>query len=111
VGYGKLVRQKQLRKALLQLLLLAHIDYDYVAIGKARAACAQSFTLWQQATIEIMRRNLSYCCLFALRIYIVVLRAHPVHGESHIQRNATGEVAIITEGQIQVCIRLKAEEG
>jgi len=30
--------------------------------------------------------------LFAPRIYIVVLRAHPVHGESHIQRNATGEV-------------------
>ena len=24
---------------------------------KARAACAQSFTLWQQATIEIMRHN------------------------------------------------------
>jgi len=26
-------------------------------------------------------------------IYIIVLRAHPVRGESHIQRNATGEVA------------------
>jgi len=26
---------------------------------KSRAACAQSFALWQQATIEIMRRNLS----------------------------------------------------
>jgi len=26
-------------------------------------------------------------------LYIVFLRAHPVHGESHIQRNATGEVA------------------
>jgi len=25
----------------------------------------------------------------------VVLRAHPVRGESHIQRNATGEVATI----------------
>jgi len=25
----------------------------------------------------------------------VVLRAHPVHGESHIQRNANGEVAIV----------------
>jgi len=34
-----------------------------------------------------------YCCLFAQRIYIVVLHAHPVHGESHIQRNATEEVA------------------
>jgi len=26
-------------------------------------------------------------------MYIVVLRAHPVRGESHIQHNATGEVA------------------
>jgi len=34
-----------------------------------------------------------FYCLFAPRIHIVVLRAHPVRGESHIQRNATGEVA------------------
>jgi len=34
-----------------------------------------------------------YYCLFALRIYIVVLHVHPVRGESHIQRNATREVA------------------
>jgi len=34
-----------------------------------------------------------YYCLFAPRIYIVALRAHPVGGESHIQRNATEEVA------------------
>jgi len=40
-----------------------------------------------------MGRNLSYYCLLAPRIYIFVLRAHPVHGESHSQRNATGEVA------------------
>ena len=25
----------------------------------------------------------------------VILRAHPVRGESHIQRNATGEVATV----------------
>ena len=36
-----------------------------------------------------------YYCLFAPRIYIVVLRAHPVPGESHIQRNATGEVVTV----------------
>jgi len=42
-----------------------------------------------------MRHNLSYCCLFAPRIYIVVLRTHPVRGESHNQRNATGEVATL----------------
>jgi len=34
-----------------------------------------------------------FYCLSAPHIYIVVLRAHPVRGESHIQRNATGEVA------------------
>jgi len=86
---------------------------------KARAASAQSFTLWQQATMEIMRRNHSPCtlvimfdhsqvnigrasmpqslyhCLLAPCIYIVVHRAHPVCGESHIQRNATAEVATL----------------
>ena len=35
-----------------------------------------------------------YYFLFAPRIYIVVLRAHPLRGESNIQRDATGEVAI-----------------
>jgi len=59
---------------------------------KSRAACAQGFALWQQATIEIMRRNLSYC-LLAPRIYIFVLRAHPVRGESQNQGNTTGEGA------------------
>jgi len=33
-------------------------EHHFVAIGN-RAACAQSFAPWQQATIEIMRRNLS----------------------------------------------------
>jgi len=88
-----------------------------VAIRKAQAACAQNFAPRQQATIEFTGRDHSPCtlvvtfnrsqvsigraftprslyyCLFVPRIYIVVLRAHPVHGESHIQRNATGEVA------------------
>jgi len=36
-----------------------------------------------------------YYCLFAPRIYIFVLRAHPVRGESHNQRNAAGEVATV----------------
>jgi len=86
---------------------------------KARAASVQSFALWQQATTEFTRRNHSprtlvitfnhsqdnigrastprslYYWLFVPRIYIVVLRAHPVHGESHIQRNATREVATV----------------
>jgi len=42
-----------------------------------------------------MRRNLSYYCLLAPRIYIFVHRAYPVRGESHNQRNTTGEVATV----------------
>jgi len=39
-------------------------------------------------------RNLSYYCLLAPRTYDdVVLHAHAVRGESHNQRNTTGEVA------------------
>jgi len=34
-------------------------------------------------------------CLFAPLTFIFVLRAHPVRGESHNQRNTTGEVATI----------------
>jgi len=40
-----------------------------------------------------MPRNLSYYCLLAPRMYIFVLRVQPVRGESHNQRNTTGEVA------------------
>ena len=40
------------------------------------AAYAQSFALWKQVTTEIMYRTLSYYCLLAPRIYIVILRAH-----------------------------------
>jgi len=40
-----------------------------------------------------MHRNLSYYCLLAPRIHIFVLCAHPIRGESHNQRNTTGEVA------------------
>jgi len=36
---------------------------------------------------------ISYYCMFAPRIYIVILRSHAIRGESHIQHNATGEVA------------------
>ena len=92
-------------------------SHGTVAIGKTRAAHAQSFALWQQATVEFTRRDHSprtlvvtfnrsqvnigsastprslFYCLFAPHMYIVVLRAHPVHGESHNARNANGEVA------------------
>jgi len=62
---------------------------------KSLAAGAQNFAQRHQAAIEIMRRNLSYYCLLAPRIYIFVLHAHPARGESHNQRNATGEVATV----------------
>jgi len=77
------------------------VTHDENAVGlvvlqsETQAASVQNFALWQQATIEIMRHNLSYYCWFKPRIYIVVLRAHPIHGEAHIQRNTTGEVATV----------------
>jgi len=55
---------------------------------KSRTASAQSFTLWQQATIEITRCNHSIiACLHHLYI--------GVYSESHIQRNANQQVAIL----------------
>jgi len=51
-----------------------------------------------------MRRNLSCYCLLAPRIYIAVLRAHLVRGESHNQRNATGEVATLGQVYIPSCL-------
>ena len=49
----------------------------------------------QQATTEITRRDHS---IIACSRHIhngVILHAHPVRGESHNQRNTTGEVATI----------------
>jgi len=58
------------------------------------AASAQSFTLWQQATIEITQRDHSIIAC-SRHIYLcVALRAHPVRGESHFQCNANWELAI-----------------
>jgi len=72
----------------------AHNEDNFNRLLLLRAASAQSFTLWQLATLEIMRRN----CLFVPHIYIymgVILLAHPVRGEWHIQRNANGEAATL----------------
>jgi len=65
----------------------------YCCDRKSRAAYAQSFAPWQQATIEIM---LAISLTIACSRYIyngVILHTHPVRGESHNQRNTTGEVA------------------
>jgi len=47
----------------------------FVAIGKARAACAQSFTLWQQATIEITYRDHSIIAC-SCHVYILLFFTH-----------------------------------
>ena len=62
---------------------------------KSRAACAQSFAPWQQATNEIM---LAISLTIACSRYTydgVILPAHPVRGESHNQRNTTRKVATL----------------
>jgi len=56
-------------------------------------ASAQSFTLWQQATTEITRRDHSIIACSRHLDIGVVLRAHSFHGELRIQRNASREVA------------------
>jgi len=60
---------------------------------KSRAPCAQSFAPWQQTTIKIM---IAISLTVACSRYVfngVILHAYPVRGESHNQRNTTGEVA------------------
>jgi len=68
----------------------------YCCDRKSWAAYAQSFALWQQATIEIMLAiSLTIAC--SRYVYIgIIIHAHPVRDESHIQRNATGKVATVS---------------
>jgi len=59
----------------------------------ARAACAQSFALWQQATIEITRRDHSITA-YSRHAHIVFFFAHiPFVVNRAFQRNASGVVA------------------
>ena len=63
-----------------------------VVIGKSRAACAQSFPLRQQATIEFTYYDHSDIAC-SRHIYMgVVLRARPVRGESHIQARCCNNI-------------------
>ena len=56
----------------------------------------QSFTLWQQGTINIPRRAHSISA-YLRHIYMgVVLHVHPVCGESHIHYNTNRVVATLT---------------
>jgi len=75
----------------LHILVTAPFYWDL----KSRAACAQSFAPWQQATIEII---LAISLTIACSRYIyngAILHAHPVRGESHNERNTTGKVETI----------------
>jgi len=66
----------------------------------SRAAYAQSFALWQQATIEFtLPWSLCYCLFAPLICMVLFLHIHPVRGVSHNQRNTTGKVA--TKEKIQ----------
>jgi len=55
-------------KAELGTTLHIMVTAPFCCDRKSRAAYAQSFAPWQQATTEIMCRNLSYYCLLAFRI-------------------------------------------
>jgi len=61
--------------------------------------CAKLRTMASSNNRDHPTRSLYYC-LFAPHTYIFVLRAHPVRGESHNQRNASGEVATVAIRQI-----------
>jgi len=54
--------------------------------------CAKLRTVAASNNRDHPTRSLYYC-LFAPLTYVFVLRTHPVRGESHNQRNTTGEVA------------------
>ena len=60
--------------------------------------CAKLRTVAASNNRDHPTRSLYYC-LLAPHTYIFVLRAHPVRGESHNQRNATGEVATVARGK------------
>jgi len=56
--------------------------------------CAQSFVPWQQAIEITLAISLTVACS-RYKYNGVIPHAHPVRGESHNQRNTTGEVATI----------------
>jgi len=105
-----------------------NLNVKHCCDRKAPATSAQSFTLRQQATIEItlhdhsprmllftfsrshryyhQRLHAAITLLLLVRAtYMgVVLRAHPVRGESHIQRNTNREFA--TAPTAAICLLL-----
>ena len=66
--------------------------------------CAKLRTVAASNNRDHTLRSL-YCCLFAPHICSVVLRAHSVRGEPHIQRNAGGVVATVESLSCFYCIQ------
>jgi len=60
---------------------------------RAQAASAHSLTLWQQTKIESTSRAYSISACSRHVYMAVVVHAHPVCGESHIQHSANREFA------------------
>ena len=77
-------------------LIMSMTHLGYCCDRKAQAENSPSFTMWQQATIEIMHRNQSTIACACHLCMGAVLRTHPAHGESHIQRNDNQEVATVS---------------
>jgi len=69
--------------------------YDIFVRRLSKCCCNRNPERHVRKASQIMGHNLSYYCLLAPCIYIFVLRTHPVCGESHNQRNASGEVATV----------------
>jgi len=65
---------------------------DFYCDRKSRAAYAQGFALWQQATVEITRRDHSIIPCSRHINMVFFFHAHPVRGESDIltQRHRRG---------------------
>ena len=91
-GHCAHIKHKKSKKCWESLLRLSKLG-TYCCDRKSLAAYAQSFALWQQATVEFTCHDHSIIACSRHLMYGVVLHAHSVRGESHIQRNTTGEVA------------------
>jgi len=71
-------------------------DYDSLEFMRRNHSLCTLVVMLNRLHLSIGRASTPqslYYCLFALCLHILVLRAHPVRGESHMQPNATGEVA------------------
>ena len=69
-----------------------------------RGTCAKLRTVAASNNGDHPTRS-PYYCLFAPHICGVVLRAHPVRGEWHKQRNANGKVATVRAQQIPMATK------